>query len=119
VAAVLHQPIELKSATENIPVTSYKAFPLTLPYGGTLIVEVSVVNGNGLDVCLVKPDQMDAIKNNKAFSRFTDFNATKTKSYQRSGRMAQGDYYLVVLDTSLGILSKTATDVKIHARLEP
>lgn len=119
VAAVLRQPIELKSATENIPVTSYKTFPLTLPYGGTLSVEVAVVNGNGLDVYLVEPNQVDNIKNNKSFTRFVDFSATKTKSYQRSGRMAQGDYFLVVLDTSLGILSKAATDVKIHVRLEP
>jgi hypothetical protein len=119
VASVLRQPIELKSSTENIPAASYEGFALSLPYDGTLTVEGTVMNGNGLDIYLVTFKQMDKIQSKQSFTKIQGFDATKTKNYERSARMAKGDYYLVVEDTSLGILSKTATDVKIYARLEP
>ena len=119
VASVLRQPIELKSSTENIPAASYQAFTLTLPHDGTLVIEGTVMNGNGLDIYLVTFKQMDNIQSKQPFTKIQGFDATKTKNYERSARMAKGDYYLVFEDTSSGILSKTATDVKIHARLEP
>jgi hypothetical protein len=119
VAVVLRQPIELKSSTENIPAASYEGFELRLPYDGTLIIEGTVMNGNGLDIYLVTSEQMDRIQSKRPFTKIRGFDATKTKNYARSARMAKDVYYLVAEDTSLGILSKTATDVKIHARLEP
>jgi hypothetical protein len=77
------------------------------------------MNGNGLDINLVTSEQMDRIQSKRPFTKIRGFDATKTKNYARSARMAKDVYYLVAEDTSLGILSKTATDVKIHARLEP
>jgi hypothetical protein len=116
---VLKKPVELKNSIENLPATSMKGFALSLPYTGTLTVEATVTKGNEVNVYLVQPDQMDNVKNNKKFTYFEGFDAQKTKSYRRSGRLNQGNYYFVVIDTSLGILSASATDIQINAKLEP
>ena len=96
-----------------------KGIPLSLPYSGTLTVEATVVKGNEVDVYVVKPDQLESIKAKKQFTHLQGFEAQKTKNYRRSGRLLKGNYYFVVIDTTLGILSASASDIQIHARLEP
>ena len=50
---------------------------------------------------------------------FENFNATKTKTYRRTGQLNQGSYYLVMRDTSLGILSARASDISVKVQLNP
>lgn len=116
---VLQRPMDLKNSIENLPASSMKGVTLSLPYSGTLTVEATVMKGNEVDVYVVKPDQIKNIKNKKQFTHLQGFEAQKTKNYRRSGRLPKGDYYFVVIDTALGILSASASDIQIHARLEP
>jgi hypothetical protein len=116
---ILQRPMDLKNSIENLPASSMKGISLSLPYSGTLTVDATVVKGNEVDVYVVKPDQIENVKNKKQFTHLQGFEAQKTKNYRRSGRLAKGDYYFVVIDTTLGILSASASDIQIHARLEP
>ncbi len=118
-ATVLRQPIELKNSVESLPAGTLKGFGLTLPYPGSLVAEVSIPKGNEVNIYLVAADQMDKVKGKKPFNHFQDFEATKTMNYRRSGRLAAGNYYLVVIDNTLGILSASSSDVRVHLRLEP
>jgi hypothetical protein len=118
-SVVLRQPIEVKDSIEDLPASSFKALALTLPYTGTISVEVTVRKGNDIDVYVVSPDQIEKIKKKERFTYFEGLQAQKTQNYRRSGRLEAGSYYLVLLDRSLGILSQSSTDVHVHVRLEP
>jgi hypothetical protein len=119
VSAVAHTPITLKDEVENINATSWKALPLGLTYTGTLNLSVDVVRGNPIDIYVISSDDLEKIKNNQQFNHFTNFMATKTKVYKRSARLEKGNYYLVLRDDTLGILSASSSDVKVVAQLEP
>jgi hypothetical protein len=115
VAAVHHAPITVKDEVENLPAASWKAVPLNLPYSGSVNVNLSIVQGNPVDVFLARADQLETIRKEQwnNVQVFTDFNASKTKTYRRDGQLGQGGYYLVMRDSSLGILSASASDVSV------
>jgi hypothetical protein len=121
IAAVVHTPIEVKNEVENLPASSWKAVAFNLPYSGSVDVNLEVVTGNPVDVYVTTPDQLEAMKKEQwtHVTVYTDFNATKTKTYRRSARLGQGAYYLVLRDTSLGILSSSASDVSLKIQLNP
>jgi len=115
------EPVTVTDAIQNVPAASWKAVPLSLPYTGTLELSLEIVNGNPLDVFVTGADQLNTMKlgewqNVRAYSAF---NATKTKAYRRTAMLNAGDYYLVMRDTSLGILSSRASDVSLKAQLKP
>jgi hypothetical protein len=121
IATAVHASITVIDEVENIPASSMKGLAINLPYGGTVAINLEVVQGNPIDVFLSTPDQLETIKkqdwnNVKVYS---DFNATKTKTYRRTGQLGQGNYYLVMRDTSLGILSSSATDISVKVQLNP
>jgi hypothetical protein len=121
IRTAVRAPIALKDSVENVPAASWKAVAIDLPYPGTVDVTLEVVNGNPIDVVVTTPDQLEVLKQN-GWGRmrvFTDFNAVKTKTYRRTGPLGQGNYYLVIRDTSLGILSAHASDVSVKAHLNP
>jgi len=62
---------------------------------------------------------VDAVTKGKQVRVYSDFNATKSKAFRRTSQVSQGSYYLVLRDTSLGILSARASDVSVKARLNP
>lgn len=121
IESVVHAPITLNDLVENIPAASWKAVGLNLPYSGSVNASLQVVNGNPVDVFVVTPDQVD--KMNKAdwinVQAYADFNAMKTKTYKRTGQLGQGSYYLVMRDTSLGILFSSASDISMKVQLNP
>jgi len=121
IATAVHAPIELKNEVENLTAASWKGIALNLPYSGTATVNLDVVSGNPVDVFLITPDQIDVIKKEQwsQVQVYPDFNATKTKTYRRSGQLKQGAYFLIVRDTSLGILSASASDVSVKMQLNP
>ena len=121
IATAVHAPITLQDEVQNLPATSWKAIALNLPYSGTVNVNLEVVRGNPIDVFLTTPDQLETMKKEQwnQVSVYTDFNASKTKTYRRSGQLSQGSYYLVLRDTSLGILSMSASDISVKVQLNP
>jgi hypothetical protein len=121
IAAAVHAPLTLQDEIENLPAASWKALPLNLPYSGTLNVNLEVVRGNPIDVFLTTTDQLEAMKKEQwnQVRVYADFSASKTKTYRRSGQLSQGSYYLVLRDTSLGILSSSASDISVKVQLNP
>lgn len=121
VATVVHVPITLEDEVQNLPANSWKTIGLNLPYSGSLSVNVSVVRGNPIDVFLTTPDQIEAMKREdwNNVKVFGDFDASKTRTLQRTARLDEGSYELVMRDTSLGILSSAASDISIKVQLNP
>jgi hypothetical protein len=121
IATAVRAPIEVKNEVENLRAASWKAIALNLPYTGTVNIDLSVANGNPVDVFLTTPDQLEAMQKEQWSSvlAYTDFNATGTKLYRRSGRLTEGNYFLVVRDRSLGILSASASDISVKVQLNP
>jgi hypothetical protein len=113
--------ITLNDSVENVPAASWRAVALNLPYAGTVDISLEVVNGNPMDVVVTTPDQLEVLKQRGwgQMRVYTDFNAVKTKTYRRAGQLGQGSYYLVIRDTSLGILSARASDVSVKTILTP
>lgn len=120
-ATAVHAPITVEDAIENVPAASWKAVALNLPYSGTVGADVEVVRGNPIDVFLTTTDQLETMKRNQwnKVRVYTDFSASKTKTYRRSGQLGQGTYYLVLRDNSLGILSMSASDISVKVKLNP
>lgn len=121
IATAVHAPITLQDEVQNLPASSWKAVAINLPYSGTLNVNLEVVRGNPIDVFLTTTDQLETMKKEKwnQVRVYTDFNASKTKTYRRSGQLGQGNYFLVLRDTSLGILSLSASDISVRVQLNP
>lgn len=121
VATVVHAPIEVKNEIENLPASSWKGIALNLPYTGTVSIDLAVERGNPLDVFLTTPDQIENMKAGQwnQVRAYADFTASKTTIYKRSGRLRQGNYYLVLRDTSLGVLSASSSDVPVKVQLNP
>jgi len=121
IATAIHTPLEVKNEVENLPASSWKAVALNLPYSGAVDVNLRVVSGNPVDVFVTTPDQLAAMKKEQwnQVQVYSDFSATKTKTYRRSAQLGQGAYYLVLRDTSLGILSSSASDVSVKVQLNP
>ncbi|HEV2523248.1 MAG TPA: SHOCT domain-containing protein [Candidatus Acidoferrales bacterium] len=121
IADAVHAPISLKSEVESVPANSWKAVGLDLPYSGAVDVTLQVEQGNPVDVFMVPPDQLDTMKkedwnNVKAYG---DFDATKIKTYRRTGQLGQGSYYLVIRDSSGGTPSVRASDISVKVQLNP
>ncbi len=121
IRTAVRAPITLKDSVENLPAASWRAVGLNLPYPGTVDVNLEVVRGNPIDVFLAPTDQLDTTKEEhwNDVRVYTDFNAVKTKTYRRAGQLGQGSYYLVIRDTSLGILSASASDISVKVQLNP
>lgn len=121
IATAVHAPITLQDEIQNLPASSWKALALNLPYSGTLSVNLEVVRGNPIDVFLTTTDELETMKKDQwnQVRVYMDFNASKTKTYRRSGQLSQGNYYLVLRDTSLGILSMSASDISVKVQLNP
>jgi hypothetical protein len=121
IAAAVRAPITLKDEVQNLPASSWKGVALNLPYDGSIDVDLRIVQGNPVDVFLTDADQLDAMNRAdwKQVRAYTEFNAVKTKTYRRTGQLRQGSYYLVIRDTSLGILSQSASDVAVKVALNP
>jgi hypothetical protein len=121
IATVLHVPMQLKDEIENVPAHSFRAIPFSVPYLGNLTVTVSVVHGNPMDVFVTGTDQfanLQALKWSEVRT-YGDFDASKTQTYERTSQLPIGSYYLVLRDTSLGILSASASDISVKMRLAP
>ena len=120
-ANLSHQPLTITDEIENVPAGSRKGLNYNFPLGGKLDITVNVANGNPIDIFLTNADQLDVMnkgdwRNVKAYS---NFNATKARTYHRSEFVGPGNYCLVLRDTTLGVLSAHASDVSVKTVLTP
>lgn len=118
-AIVTRQPIEIRNSVENVRANSTAWLPISTPYAGVLNVELSVVQGNGMDVYLVPTSELENVKAGRQFHFIQGFDAQQSRVYHRAMRIAGGSYYFVMRDKTLGILSSGSSDVKLHIRFEP
>jgi hypothetical protein len=116
-----HTPQTITDEVENVPAASWKGINYGLPQGGKLDITVSVINGNPIDVFLTSADSLDAMNKGewRSVKAYSNFNATKTRTYHRTELVGPGNYYLVLRDTSLGVLSAHASDVSVKTILTP
>jgi hypothetical protein len=119
VATVAQTPIDVYDSVENVSASSWRAVPINLPYTGQLTLSIAVKRGNELEVFVIPPEEMEGLKADNGIKTFEAFHAFKTRTFKRSGRLAQGSYYVVLRDKTLGILSAGSSDVEVRARLEP
>ena len=117
--AIVHSPIDLRDSIENVRAASWQGIPIEVPYSGTLHVEFTVLDGNPQRVHLMDTSQIEAYRARETYQHYAPFEAQESRTYRRASHILQGSYYLVVEDPSFGILSASASDVKIHVRLEP
>ena len=120
-ATAVHAPITLRDEVQNLPASSMRSLGVDVPYGGTVDVTLEVVRGNPLDIFVIDADQLVAVQKSdwNNVKSYNDFNAQKTMTYQRKARLNAGAYYLVMRDTSLGILSSPSSDISVKIRLNP
>ena len=121
-ASVTHTPITLDNETQNLAAFSWRAIAVQPPYTGSLDITLEVVRGNPLDVRLVDSSQLDIMKktpNWRPIDGDVNFSAFKTTTYHRTAPIKQGTYYLVLRDTSLGLLSQKSSDVDVKIVLNP
>jgi hypothetical protein len=120
-AAAAGVTVTLKDEVENLPASSMKAIPFTIPNDSQVEIGLEVVRGNPVNVFLADINQRDAIEKQdwKNVQAFRDFEALKTKTYKRTSMLPGGTYYLVLRDPTLGILSATASDIAIKIRINP
>jgi hypothetical protein len=118
---LLHLPITVTDEVQNVPANSWKALNYNFPSGGKVDITVNVVNGNPIDIYLANADQLDAMKNGEwqNVKVYSAFNAVKTRTYHRTQQIGPGNYYFVLRDTSLGVLSAHASDVSVKTILTP
>ncbi len=121
IATAVHAPITVTDEVENIPANSWKAIAFNLPYQGTVEINLKVMRGNPIDVVVTPSDQIELMKKGQWNNVYTygDFSAMKTQTYRRTGQLIRGSFYLVLRDTSLGILSQSASDVSVKVQLNP
>jgi hypothetical protein len=120
-AAAVHKSATLMDSVENLPAHSMKGVSFFASYNCSAVITIEVANGNPIDVFLIDASQLDAARNSSGrdVKSYANFNATKTKSYLRTGRLNAGSYYLMMRDRSFGIFSASASDVSVKIQLNP
>jgi hypothetical protein len=113
-------PIDLTNEVESVHAHSWRAVTIQVPYDGSLTITAQVQRGNPIQIFLVDNAGMDKLKSGDRTAYYVGgFFAPQASTFQHTGRLNRGTYYLVLRDWSLGILSATSSDVAVKARIEP
>lgn len=118
-------PVELNNSQLNLPAHHWQKISLSVPQPGTLTIELRITRGNPVDVALIPADQLSNVEQangviqaeNLLQASVTAFRAAQTRVYTHTGQIDKGDFFLVLQDTTFGILSAPSSDVQIHAYL--
>ncbi len=98
---------------------------MNLPYAGDLELDVRVTKGKHVNVYVVDPSSWAEFKKaykalfGGQFRHYPEFAATKAATVRRRGRLAEGQYYIVIENPTYGILVSSSFDVQVSARLVP
>jgi hypothetical protein len=98
---------------------------LSVPHAGILSIEVRVTRGNGVNVALIRADQLSKLEQtngvidagNLQRASLPAFKAVQAKVYSRTSQVDKGDFLIVLQDPTRGILSAAKSDIEIHAEL--
>jgi hypothetical protein len=120
-------PIELNNSQVNLPAHHWQKIPLSVPQPGTLSIELRVMRGNPVDVALIPADQLSNVEQgigviqagNLLRASLPAFRTAQARIYNHTSRIDKGEFLIVLQDTTLGILSAPASDIKVHAYLKP
>src|SRR5262245_54452419 len=58
-ATILRQRVQLIDTIVDVPASSFRAMQLSLPYTGTLSIDLSVKKGNDISVFIVTAEQLE------------------------------------------------------------
>jgi hypothetical protein len=118
--AAAHMPVDLKNEVENLPANSWKAVPLQVPYAGLVTVTMQVQRGNPVELVVTDNKNVEELKSgSRQLTYLGGFYAPKAMTFQHSDRLNQGTYFVVMRDSSLGILSASTSDISLKVRVEP
>jgi len=112
-------PVDLNDETFGISAASWKAIAIQMPYDGALTITVQVLRGNPMDMFLTDSSGLEQLKTERKGTYVGGFYSVKGTSFYHTQRIRQGQYYFVVWDRSLGILSSSSSDISLKARAEP
>lgn len=116
--------MDLHRGIENVQASSWKGLPIQLPYTGTVTMDIAV-NRESISVYLIDATDVEAFRaaNKKLFGgrfrHYPRFHAKKTKRTLVSSRLKKGQYYLILHNSTLGVLSSASVDVKVVMSLKP
>jgi len=119
IKTVVHLPIDLTNAVENVHAHSWWAVPIQVPYDGSLTITAQVQRGNAIQMYLTNAAGLETLKTDGQNTYLGGFLAPEARTFQHTERIIQGTYYFVLRDNSLGILSANSSDVAVKARIEP
>lgn len=118
--AVVHMPVDLKNEVENLPAASWKAVAIQVPYDGSLTVSTRVQRGNPVEVFVTDNSHLKELKSGNPRATYVGgFYAPKAMRFQHTEWFNQGTYFVVLRDTSLGILSASTSDISLKVSVEP
>ncbi len=117
--SVSRVPVTVLDEVDHLRAPSWKTIPLSLPYSGSLSINVHVVRGNPIDVLLISPDQLKRVKQGEwnKVRAVGKMRANHTKSYQQESVVLRGEYYLVVGDRYLGEPPSPPSEIELKVRL--
>jgi hypothetical protein len=113
-----HLPIDLTDEIENVPIDSWSAVPIQVPYNGFLTISARVRRGNAMTMMLTDSKGIQKLKTHKWGSYLGEFYASKTVAFEHTGRVHQGTYYFVIRDKHNGAVLPFSSDVSVKARIE-
>lgn len=116
-AVAEQKPNNIIASVENLKARSWKSLPLNLTNEGNISVTIKVVRGNPVDVFIILSKEIDRFKRGQKIVQFSNFAATKTKYYKRSAYLDKGNYYLILRDRTLGVLSSQSSDIKVLVQM--
>ena len=112
-------PIDLTNEVESVRANSWRAVSIQIPYSGSLTISAHVQRGNPMMMYLTDIDGLEKLKAGNQNTYLNNFYAPQASTFQHTGRVNQGAYYLVLRDKSLGILSSSSSDVTVKVHIEP
>ena len=77
------------------------------------------VGGNPAHVFLTNEAGVEKFKDTLQGTHYGGFASQKTMSFEHTERLNAGQYFLVVHDPSLGILSSSSSDITLKAHIAP
>lgn len=112
-------PADVMNDTFGLRAASWRSTPIRVPYNGSLTISVQVTRGNPVRVFLTNQEGVNKFRDTKQGTYFGGFYSDNTKSFDHTDRLQPGQYYLVVYDSSLGILSSPSSDISVKAHIDP
>ena len=128
-------PAVLIDEVVNLSANSAKKVPLHIAKESMITLTVNVVHGNPVDVYVIPTSELGNFNNalsitgnimadpaareraKHMFQQVEEFRVTKARTYKRAGVFRPGDCFIILVDTSKGVLSLPRSDIKVHAQL--